>query len=105
VRLLRAVDLRLALQAVRGARLVDLAPEAGADNPPVLAVWSRSVTNTEVQGVLHAVMPDDAPRAAQQLFAQLRAFDAQGVTEIWIESPPAASAWDGVRDRLQRAAH
>ncbi len=105
VRLLRAVDLRLALQAVQGARLVDLTPEASAGNPPVLAVWSRSVTNTEVQGVLHAVMPDDAAQAAQQLFAQLRAFDAKGVTEIWIETPPAAATWDAVRDRLQRAAH
>lgn len=105
VRLLRAVDLRLALQAVQGARLVDLAPEATVGNRPVLAVWSRSVTNTVVPGVLHAVMPDDASQAAQQLFAQLRAFDAQGVSEIWIETPPAATAWDGVRDRLQRAAH
>jgi len=105
VRLLRAVDLRLALQAVQGARLVDLAPEASSGHSPVLAVWSRSVTNTEVPGVLHVVMPDDAGLAAQQLFAQLRAFDAQGVTEIWIETPPAATAWDGVRDRLQRAAH
>jgi len=105
VRLLRAVDLRLALQSVRGARLVDLAPEASGDSPPVLAVWSRSVTNTEVHGVLHTVMPDDALQAAQQLFAQLRAFDAQGVSEIWIEAPPASPAWDGVRDRLQRAAH
>jgi L-threonylcarbamoyladenylate synthase len=38
------------------------------------------------------------------LFAQLRALDAQGVQEIWVEMPPEGEAWDGVRDRLQRAA-
>jgi L-threonylcarbamoyladenylate synthase len=48
-------------------------------------------------------MPDDAVAVAQQLFATLRAFDAQGVKLIWIETPPDHPAWDGVRDRLQRA--
>ena len=41
---------------------------------------------------------------AQQLFAVLRDFDAQGVKLIWVESPPEAVEWDGVRDRLGRAA-
>jgi L-threonylcarbamoyladenylate synthase len=49
-------------------------------------------------------MPDDASAAAQQLFAVLREFDAQGVKLIWIELPPGTADWDGVRDRLQRAA-
>jgi L-threonylcarbamoyladenylate synthase len=34
----------------------------------------------------------------------LRDFDDQGVQLIWIETPPPDAAWDGVRDRLQRAA-
>jgi len=41
---------------------------------------------------------------AEQLFAVLRDFDAQGVKLIWIEPVPEASEWDGVRDRLARAA-
>ena len=49
-------------------------------------------------------MPDDALATAQQLFAVLRDFDAQGARLIWIETPPADMAWDGVRDRLGRAA-
>jgi L-threonylcarbamoyladenylate synthase len=49
-------------------------------------------------------MPDDAAATAQELFAVLRDFDAQGVTLIWVETPPEGSDWDGVRDRLQRAA-
>ena len=27
-----------------------------------------------------------------------------GVALIWVEQPPAGPDWDGVRDRLQRAA-
>ena len=49
-------------------------------------------------------MPDDADAAAQQLFAVLRGFDDAGARLIWVEAPPAGPAWDGVRDRLQRAA-
>jgi len=38
------------------------------------------------------------------LFAVLRDFDDQGARLLWIEHPPAAPEWDGVRDRLVRAA-
>jgi L-threonylcarbamoyladenylate synthase len=34
----------------------------------------------------------------------LRELDDAGVSLIWVESPPASAEWDGVRDRLQRAA-
>jgi L-threonylcarbamoyladenylate synthase len=49
-------------------------------------------------------MPDDAADTAQQLFAVLREFDAQGVRLIWVETPPETPEWEAVRDRLQRAA-
>jgi L-threonylcarbamoyladenylate synthase len=49
-------------------------------------------------------MPDNAGQAAHELFAVLRRFDAQAVRSIWVEQPPADPAWDGVRDRLARAA-
>lgn len=49
-------------------------------------------------------MPDDAAAAAQQLFAVLREFDTAGVSLIWVETPPDTPEWEGVRDRLQRAA-
>ena len=38
-----------------------------------------------------AVYPDTPP-------------DAAGVELIWVETPPLDPAWDGVRDRLDRAA-
>jgi L-threonylcarbamoyladenylate synthase len=30
--------------------------------------------------------------------------DTFGVRLIWVETPPPEAAWEGVRDRLQRAA-
>ena len=69
-----------------------------------IAVYARAMVRIKSTQVLYRRMPDDAPAAAQQLFAVLRGFDAQGVKLIWIEHPPADAAWDGVRDRLVRAA-
>lgn len=69
-----------------------------------LAVYARSPLQRVATGVLLRRMPDDAEATAQQLFAVLRDFDAQGARLIWVESPPESGDWDGVRDRLQRAA-
>lgn len=69
-----------------------------------IAVYARSIARIKSEKVLYRRMPDDALATAQQLFAVLRDFDAKGVKLIWIENPPAAAEWDGVRDRLQRAA-
>jgi L-threonylcarbamoyladenylate synthase len=49
-------------------------------------------------------MPESASDCAHQLFAQLRSFDTQGVAHIWVEIPPQSPEWEGVRDRLTRAA-
>ena len=69
-----------------------------------IAVYARSIVRIASTQVLYRRMPDDAAATAQQLFAVLRDFDAQGVKLIWIEHPPEAVEWDGVRDRLGRAA-
>lgn len=52
----------------------------------------------------HHPMPQDAAACAQELFAVLRQLDSKGVSHIWVETPPADPVWDGVRDRLNRAA-
>ncbi|CAN5617546.1 L-threonylcarbamoyladenylate synthase [soil metagenome] len=68
-----------------------------------IAIYSRAILMTPAAGVIRRRMPDDASATAQQLFAVLREFDARGVRLIWVETPPAAPAWEGVMDRLQRA--
>ncbi len=75
----------------------------GAGAGPVIATYSRAILKTRSSKVLLRRMPDAASDTAQQLFAVLRDFDAQGVKLIWIEVPPDTPEWDGVRDRLQRA--
>ena len=75
----------------------------GADAAHI-AVYARSIVRIKSTGVLYRRMPDDALAAAEQLFAVLRDFDAQGVKLIWIEPVTNAPEWDGVRDRLARAA-
>lgn len=72
--------------------------------PATIAVYARTVLRLPSAHVLYRRMPDDAAATAQQLFAVLREFDAAGVKLIWIESPPETAAWEGVRDRLTRAA-
>ena len=74
--------------------------DAGRESRRV-GVYSRVVP---AAGWLHRTMPAEAEAAARDLFAALRGFDAQGVEAIWVEQPPAGPDWDGVRDRLQRAA-
>ena len=69
-----------------------------------LAVYARSPVRTRSAQVTVRRMPDDPTAAAQQLFSALRSFDDAGVRLIWIEQPPASPDWEGVRDRLQRAA-
>lgn len=66
-------------------------------------VYSR-VPSPSGPGWVHRTMPADAEAVAHELFAVLRELDAAGVSAIWVERPPPGSEWDGVRDRLQRAA-
>lgn len=72
--------------------------------PGQLAVWSRTPLSLPAH-VLWRAMPAQAAECAHVLFAQLRALDTLGVEHIWVETPPEAPAWDGVRDRLQRASN
>ena len=69
-----------------------------------IAVYARADMPIRTAQMLYRRMPDDAPATARQLFAVLRDFDAQGARLIWVETPPAGPEWDGVRDRLGRAA-
>lgn len=73
----------------------------GADARNV-AVYSR--TALAAPGLLVRSMPDSPDAAGHELFAALRELDATGVPLIWVEQPPDGPEWEGVRDRLERAA-
>ena len=47
----------------------------------------------------------DAAKAAETLYASLHALDALNVQKLLIESPPNATEWLAILDRLNRAAH
>lgn len=98
VRLMDARALQAALDVL--GQEIDGASAAG----PTIAIYSRAILQTPSAKVLRRRMPDDAAATAQQLFAVLRDFDDKGVKLIWVETPPDTPEWEGVRDRLQRAA-
>jgi len=72
--------------------------------PLKLAVYSRSVPSGMAPGLRHRRMPARPEQAAHELFSVMRELDAEGVQLIWVEDPPTGPDWDGVRDRLTRAA-
>ncbi|HYP33345.1 MAG TPA: L-threonylcarbamoyladenylate synthase [Burkholderiaceae bacterium] len=91
LRLMPADQLRVALGVLAKSSV----------NP--VAVYCRTITPDRSVRASRA-MPDDPVAAAHELFAALRELDSTGASLIWVETPPDAPAWDGVRDRLQRAA-
>lgn len=68
-----------------------------------IALYARSPIEVP-RSVPRRRMPESAAATAQELFAVLRELDASGVRLIWVETPPDGPEWDGVRDRLSRAA-
>jgi L-threonylcarbamoyladenylate synthase len=103
LRLMPAAALRDALALwLQAQAATDKVPAAGG--VPRLAVYSRTVRPPAAAGLVARTMPDVPRAAAFELFAALRELDSQGVALIWVEQPPDGSEWDGVRDRLQRAA-
>jgi L-threonylcarbamoyladenylate synthase len=87
----------------------------GPENrPEIVAEAARAVDAGMLVGALllgplevplpHAiVMPADAASYARLLYASLHALDDLGCDLILIEEPPETAAWQGVRDRLERA--
>jgi L-threonylcarbamoyladenylate synthase len=86
------------------AKMLQTALDVLGDEAPSIAVYARAPLKLRSARVLLRRMPDSAAETARQLFAALREFDAQGVKLIWVETPPDAAEWEGVRDRLARAA-
>jgi L-threonylcarbamoyladenylate synthase len=75
---------------------------------PGVAVYSRTTLSAsplpQGSNPRFRTMPDDAAAAGHELFAVLRELDETGAPLIWVEQPPDTPPWEGVRDRLRRAA-
>ena len=95
---------RAAVHLAPAVALVPALRAAAAAYPgAALGVYSR--VEPQAGGrISHRTMPSQPARVAHELFAVLRDFDAQGVAQVWVEAPPEGPAWEGVRDRLERAA-
>lgn len=75
----------------------------GAEVPPGrIAVYAAK--RPSQRGIAWHAMPDNANGCAHELFAVLRRLDALGVALIWVQAPPDTPEWQGVKDRLVRAA-
>ena len=59
----------------------------------------------ESTACLHVPMPRDAREYARRLYGVLHDLDARKLDWIAVEPVPNGVEWDGVRDRLARAAH
>jgi L-threonylcarbamoyladenylate synthase len=71
----------------------------------LLRTVSLNVPGGSGATLLRVQMPDDASSYARALYAALHDADAAGAGLVLIEAPPADDLrWDGVRDRLTRAA-
>lgn len=76
---------------------------AGADE--TVGVMARSPRPPGAPGAARWVQMPASPAAyARQLYRTLHAMDEADVESLWIELPPDEEAWEGVRDRLRRAA-
>jgi L-threonylcarbamoyladenylate synthase len=82
--------------------------DAGTAIPAVHALLRTGPLDAGEHGsharVHHVAMPNDPPAYARALYAALHEADDHGAGLVLIEAPPEGAAWDGVRDRLTRAA-
>ena len=88
------------MDAAQLAQALDIA--APALPPGKVAVYAPQ--RPAGQALVWRRMPSGAADCARQLFAVLRELDDLGVDLIWVQTPPATPEWQGVADRLQRAA-
>jgi L-threonylcarbamoyladenylate synthase len=66
-------------------------------------VLTHSQVPTEPIPAQVSFIPDDPEAFARALYGYLHQCDDRGAALVVIEQLPPGSAWDGIRDRLQRA--
>lgn len=87
--------------AVRTAATERVSRQAAGGVAALVLDWSL-----EFPANVHVVRMPNSPLAyARMLYATLHELDAMGHAIVAIERPPQSDAWDGIHDRLSRAAH
>jgi L-threonylcarbamoyladenylate synthase len=89
------------LVIAESATVADVAREARSSGGKVLVLARSPVTDSSLTVWR---MPATAAEYARVLYGMLHRADAEGYQAIVIEAVPAGAAWDGVRDRVRRAA-
>jgi L-threonylcarbamoyladenylate synthase len=89
---------------VKLVRRVELLETLASHKGQRIGVLALEVTVPRLAAGLQRVVPAIAVRYAHELYANLRALDAQNVSQILIEAPPRSPAWTAINDRLARAA-
>ncbi|MFO0145121.1 MAG: L-threonylcarbamoyladenylate synthase [Betaproteobacteria bacterium] len=89
--LVPVAGLAAAINARRGERLGVLAP-------------ADALLDASPQAVLRLIAPSSAEDYARRLYAMLHELDASGASTLLVVQPPQGPDWDGVHDRLRRAA-
>jgi L-threonylcarbamoyladenylate synthase len=67
-------------------------------------VIAHEIIPTDLRFASVAVIPHDAEAYARALYAELHRCDEAGAEIVLVEMPPSGPEWEGIRDRLRRAA-
>ncbi|MEB3223381.1 MAG: L-threonylcarbamoyladenylate synthase [Candidatus Sericytochromatia bacterium] len=94
---------RLRLWGLGGRALAEAGREVAASGARV-GVLGLSPAPAGAHALRWVEMPAEPAGYAQRLYATLHTLDAEGLTDILVEAPPATEAWAAVSDRLSRAA-
>jgi L-threonylcarbamoyladenylate synthase len=86
---------------IGGDRLEEVARQLREAGKTMALIYYRSAVTPALAAL---ALPAHAAGYAHDLYAALRAMDGAGADLIVIEAPPANAAWQGVNDRLRRAA-
>jgi L-threonylcarbamoyladenylate synthase len=93
---------RAALEVVSPGELLERLRDTG---PPPVGVLSRTVHVEAGDGRAVIRLPASPRLYARRLYAALHELDALGCRRVLVEAVPTHPEWEGVQDRLARAAH